>query len=145
MDLTKQFPRSPYDMMAGIVSLPRVIDKARANAEGTLGDYDVDCPHDRPVLEFLGVDFAMFSAKIKELNYDDAAIAAWAKTKLAAHTPADIATFNATRRNWAPDEHSRPYFDQLHAQVAANRPDVTTWFDLLDLDEGRPVAQHARA
>jgi hypothetical protein len=127
--------------MAGIVSLPRVIDKARADAEGTLGDYDVDCPHDRPVLEFLGTDYATFSAKIKDLKYDDAAIEAWARTKLAAHPPAEIAAFNAARRNWGPDEHSRPYFDQLRAKVAAGRSDVTTWFDLLDLDEGRPVPE----
>jgi hypothetical protein len=141
MDLTKQAPRSPYETMAGIVSLPRVIDKARANAEGTLGEYDVDCPHDRPVLEFLGVDFATFSAKIKELNYDDAAIAAWAKERLAKRSPAEIDAFNEARRNWGPDEHSRPYFDKLHEQVAHDRPDVTTWFDLLDLDEGRSVAK----
>jgi hypothetical protein len=145
MDLTKHVPRSPYDTMAGIVSLPRMIDKTRANAEGTLGEYDVDCPHDRPVLEFLGVDFATFSAKLAELKYDDAAVAAWATTKLARRTPAEIAAFNDTRRSWGPDEHSRPYFDQLHAQVAADRPDVTTWFDLLDLDEGRPVPKKISA
>jgi hypothetical protein len=139
MDLTKQAPRSPYETMAGIVSLPRVIDKARANAEGTLGEYDVDCPHDRPVLELLGVGFTAFSAKIKELKYDDAAVESWARSKLAAHSPADIAAFNDARRAWAPDAHSQPYFDKLHEQVAADRPDVTTWFALLDLDEGRTV------
>ena len=66
MDLTKDYPRSPNDMLAGIVSLPRMIDKTRADAEGTLGEYDVDCPHDKPVLAFLGVDFAAFAAKLKE-------------------------------------------------------------------------------
>jgi len=141
MDLTTAVPRSPYEMLAGIVSLPRMIDKTRANAEGTLGEYDVDCPHDKPVLAFLGIDFATFSAKLKELHYDDAAIEAWAKAKLAGKTPEDLAAFNDARRAWGPDEHSRPYFDALHAKVAAGRADVTTWFELLDLDEGR---WHAR-
>jgi hypothetical protein len=144
MDLTKQAPRSPHETMAGIVSLPRVIDKARANAEGTLGEYDVDCPHDRPVLEFLGVDFPAFSAKIRELNYDDAAIESWARSRLAGRSPADIQAFNDSRRAWAPDAHSQPYYDKLHAQVAADRPDVTTWFDLLDLDEGRTVPRKSK-
>jgi len=30
MDLTKEFPRSPNEKMLGLVSLARVIDKARA-------------------------------------------------------------------------------------------------------------------
>jgi hypothetical protein len=137
MDLTKDYPRSPNDMLAGIVSLPRMIDKTRADAEGTLGEYDVDCPHDKPVLAFLGVDFAAFAAKLKELKYDDKAVEAWAKPLVDKHSPAEIAAFNESRRAWKPDDHSQQYFDKLKAQVAPSRPDVTTWFKLLDLDEKR--------
>lgn len=137
MDLTKQFPRSPYDELAGIVSLPRMIDKTQANAEGTLGEYDVDCPHDKPVLEFLGIDFAAFAAKLKELGYDTGKVGAWAKPLVDKHSPAEISAFNESRRNWKPDDHSQPYFDQMKASVAPNRPDVTTWFKLLDVDEKR--------
>ncbi len=137
MDLTKEFPRSPNEMLAGIVSLPRMIDKTRANAEGTLGEYDVDCPHDKPVLAFLGVDFATFAAKLKELKYDTKAVEAWAKPLVSKHSPAEIAAFNDARRAWSPDSHSKAYFDKLRDQVAPNRPDVTTWFTLLDLDEKR--------
>jgi hypothetical protein len=137
MDLTKEFPRSPNDMLAGIVSLPRMIDKTQADAEGTLGEYDVDCPHDKPVLAFLGVDFATFAAKLKELKYDTKAVEAWAKPLVEGHSPAEIKAFNDSRRAWAPDDHSQGYYDNLRAQVAPNRPDVTTWFKLLDLDEKR--------
>jgi hypothetical protein len=137
MDLTKEFPRSPNEMLAGIVSLPRMIDKTQADAEGTLGEYDVDCPHDKPVLAFLGVDFATFAAKLKELKYDTKAVEAWAKPLVDTHSPAEIKAFNESRRAWKPDEHSQQYFDELKVQVAPNRPDVTTWFKLLDLDEKR--------
>jgi Domain of unknown function (DUF5069) len=137
MDLTKEFPRSPNDTLAGIVSLPRMIDKTQADAEGSLGEYDVDCPHDKPVLAFLGVDFATFAAKLKELKYDTKAVEAWAKPLVDKHSPAEIKAFNDSRRAWAPDDHSQVYFDKLKAQVAPNRPDVTTWFTLLDLDEKR--------
>ena len=140
MDLTKEYPRSPYDTMAGIVSLPRMIDKTRASAEGTLGEYDVDCPHDRPVLEFLGIDFATFAAKIEELNYNDAAIELWARELLAKRSPEEIAAFNDSRRKWTPDAHSQPYFDKLREAVAPARNDVKTWFELLDLDEKRIAA-----
>ena len=30
---------------------------------------------------------------------------------------------------------SREYFHGLHKQVAAHREDITTWFDILDLDD----------
>ena len=139
MDLTKDVPRSPNEMMAGIVSLPRMIDKTRANAEGTLGEYDVDCPHDKPVLAFLGLDFAAFSAKLKELNYENGKVEAWAKPLVDKHSPAEVSAFNQSRRDWGPDAHSQAYFDKLKAEVAPNRPDVTTWFKLLDLDEKRAV------
>jgi hypothetical protein len=137
MDLTKEFPRSPNAMLAGIVSLPRVIDKARASAEGTLGEYKIDCPHDRPVLDLLGVDFATFAAKIKELDYDDAKIEAWAASLLAKRSPQALAEFNRARRNWKPNAQTQAHFDELHAQLAPDRPDVTTWFQLLDVEEKR--------
>ena len=37
MDLTKQIPRSPFDMNYGIVMLPRTTDKAKASNAGKLG------------------------------------------------------------------------------------------------------------
>jgi hypothetical protein len=137
MDLTKNVPRSPNDMLAGIVSLPRMIDKTQADAEGTLGEYDVDCPHDKPVLAFLGVDYPAFKAKLKALNYDTAKVEAWARPLVDKHSAAEISAFNESRRDWKPDAHSQDYFDKMKADVAPNRADVTTWFKLLDLDEKR--------
>ncbi len=139
MNLTLEHPRSPNAELAGIVSLPRMIDKTRADAEGTLGEYDVDCPHDKPVLAFLGVDYATFAKKLQELGYDDAKVEAWATPLVQKHGANEIAAFNASRRAWKPDDHSQAFYDQLKQQVAPNRPDVTTWFQVLDLDEGRPA------
>lgn len=124
MDLTKEHPRSPNTLMAGIVSLARTTDKARAYNAGTLGEYDYDCPHDKPLFDFLGTNGAEFATKVKELG-TDAKIQAWVRDDLL-----DDKT---------PDAHAQGDFDQLLAQVAPDRPDVRTWFDLLDLDEGRSV------
>jgi Domain of unknown function (DUF5069) len=137
MDLTKQHPRSPNEKLAGIVSLPRLIDKAHANAEGTLGEYDIDCPHDKPLLAFLGIDFKTFAAKVKEYRYDDAHIAQWVTGLLAGKTPRDLQDFNDKRRAWGPDAHSRAYFETLRRKLAPHRTDLHTWFALLDIDEGR--------
>jgi hypothetical protein len=146
MDLTTSTPRSAKDKLAGLVSLKRTMDKARAYNEGHLGEYDYDCPHDKPLFVFLGTDGATFATKIKELDTDDA-IATWIQNEfLSKKTPADIEAFNADRVRWHPDpgSHSEEYFKNLRNKVAPGRKDIVTWFDLLDLDEGRPVAEATR-
>ena len=80
MDLTTAVPRSAKDKLAGLVSLKRVIDKAKAHNEGRLGEYDYDCPHDKPLFEFLGTNGDEFARKVEELATDDA-IAAWVQTE----------------------------------------------------------------
>lgn len=137
MDLTKNYPRSPNEKMDGLVSLARVVDKARASNEGTLGEYDYDCPHDKPVLAFLGVDGPTFSQKVAELKTDDA-IANWVRGLIANKMPQQIEAFNAERRAWAPeDAEHQAFFDQMREKIAPGRTDVKTWFALLDADEKR--------
>jgi Domain of unknown function (DUF5069) len=140
MNLTTATPRSAKDRLAGLVSLKRTIDKAKAYNEGTLGEYDYDCPHDKPLFEFLGTNGEEFARKVRELGTDEA-IAAWVQTLLAGKSAADIDKFNDARVHWHPDpgSHSQHYFDDLRDKVAPGRPEIVTWFDLLDLDEGRPV------
>lgn len=141
MDLTVEKPRSAKDKLAGLVSLKRVIDKAKARNAGHLGEYDYDCPHDRPLFEFLGTNGDEFARKVEELITDDA-IAAWVQSEfLSKKTPEQIERFNAERTRWHPEpgSHSEEYFVKLRDQVAPGRPDIVTWFDVLDLDEGRPV------
>jgi hypothetical protein len=127
--------------MAGIVSLKRAIDKAKAYNEGTLGEYDYDCPHDQPLFEFLGTNAEEFARRVKELQTDEA-IAKWVQsTFLVKRTGAEIEAFNAERMRWHPEpgSHSEEYYKNLRQQVAPDRPEIKTWFDLLDLDEKRPV------
>jgi hypothetical protein len=141
MDLTMTAPRSAKDKLAGLVSLKRTIDKAKAHNEGHLGEYDYDCPHDKPLFAFLGTNGDEFARKVKELDTDDA-IAAWLQSAfLSKKTPAQIEAFNAERMRWHPEpgSPSAEYFDGLRDKVAPGRRDIVTWFDVLDLDEGRPV------
>jgi hypothetical protein len=141
MNLTTEKPRSAKDKLAGLVSLKRVIDKAKAHNEGQLGEYDYDCPHDKPLFEFLGTNGDEFARKVEELVTDDA-IAEWVRTEfLSKKTPEEIAKFNDERMHWHPEpgSHAAHYFEDLRSKIAPDQPNVVTWFDLLDLDEGRPV------
>lgn len=127
--------------MAGLVSLKRTIDKAKAYNADQLGEYDYDCPHDKPLFAFLGTDGETFARQVKELGSDEA-IERWVRSDLlSSRTPGEVDAFNADRTHWHPEpgEHSYDYFIQLRDRVAPGRDDVVTWFDLLDLDEKRPV------
>jgi hypothetical protein len=54
-DLADEDPRPMEEELAGYAWLPRLIDKARAAAAGTLGGYVHPCPVDRRALGLLGV------------------------------------------------------------------------------------------
>src|SRR5579863_905659 len=104
MDLTTTAPRSAKDKMAGLVSLKRTIDKARAYNDDRLGEYDYDCPHDKPLFAFLGTDAQTFARDVKELGSDEA-IEARVRSQLVSNNKSqvDIDAFNAERMHWHPE------------------------------------------
>jgi len=140
MDLTKSVPRSVKDLsMGGIVMLARTTDKARASAAGTVGEYHYNCGMDQKVLAFVGVDNEEF-AKLASTN-DDGKLLAQLRQRFLKKSPAEIAAFNEDYLKLSPDKgsDSEKYFLDLRTKLAPDRTDITTWPDLLDLDEGREV------
>jgi len=142
MDLTKSFPRSVRDKLAGVVMIARTTDKAKAEAAGTVGEYHYNCPMDQAVLGLLGIDHEAFLQKVKNAK-NDGEIEAYIKDFVAKKSPAEIEKFNSDFLNYkpAPGSDGEKYFLELRGQVAPNRTDVSTWPDLLDLDEKRSVPQ----
>jgi hypothetical protein len=142
MDLTKTYPRSVHEKWLGIVQLGRALDKGKAKAHGNLGEYNYDCPMDNAVFEFLGINGEEFLNVIKNAK-SDAEIEAYAKQFVDKKTPAQIEQWNREWVSHGPEGESKAYFLNLRNQVAPDRTDVTTWADLLDLDEKRPVPRRA--
>lgn len=144
MDLTKTYPRSVREKYLGMVQVGRTIDKGKAELAGTIGEYRFDCPMDKHLFEFLGIDGQQLLDAIKK---GDPATDAYLKTAIAKKNPAEIEKFNHEWLDYgpAPGSDSEKYFLDLRKQVAPDRTDVTAWADLLDLDEKRPVPQRARA
>lgn len=70
-DLTKEYPRSPRELLAGYVLAARVLDKCRAAISGTLGEYHFDCPLDRYFFQFAGIDAESFRPFVATGAYDD--------------------------------------------------------------------------
>lgn len=60
MDLTKQFPRSMRQTLAGYTHLARMIDKCRAVLRGTPGEYIYPCPMDERLMDFAGLTAEQF-------------------------------------------------------------------------------------
>lgn len=142
MDLTKTYPRSVHEKWLGIVQLGRALDKAKAKAFGNLGEYNYDCPMDKGVFEFLGIDGDEFLNVVKNAK-NDAEIEAFAKQFIDKKSRDDIERFN---REWVTSkDDSSEYFQKLRNQLAPDRTDVTNWADLLDLDEKREVPKRETA
>lgn len=133
-DLTKFPPRSPRVRLGGYVILPRMLDKGRALLAGKHGEYHYACPMDQRFLEFTGIDPEKLK---KQLAKSDGEVLAWIE-KNAKHkrSPQEIAAWSALAEQRAPaDLESREYFNELHKAAAPKREDITTWFDLLDVDD----------
>lgn len=136
MNLTVSFPRSPRQRLAGLVHIPRMIDKARACKEGTLGEYVYPCPLDKKILGFLNIDADTFMDKAATLNEDE--MAEWIQSLCQPKSRRDIEKINEDILNAAPDnDEARKKFKEILNSIDRTRSDITTWVDLLDLEEGR--------
>ncbi|MFN2448357.1 MAG: DUF5069 domain-containing protein [Candidatus Baltobacteraceae bacterium] len=138
MDLTKNSPRSVGEKSFGIVQLARTIDKANATANGTAGEYDYDCRMDRNLFEFLGTSGSAFLDVVKnsENEWD---IEAYVQGLISKIAPRELEAFNRHTLQQIPRGESWNQFAELRTRIAPERTDVSTWPDLLDLDEGRTV------
>ncbi len=122
----------------GVVQIARTIDKGKAAAADKLGEYDYNCSMDRAVFSFLGIDHDALLDVIKNAK-TDAEIESYVKGFVAKKSPEEIDRWNREWLNHKPSGESLEYFLQLRNQVAPDRTDVTSWADLLDLDEKRTV------
>lgn len=135
-DLTQHPPRSPRARLGGYVLLPRMLDKGRAELAGRNGEYYFACPLDQHLLGFLGLDAAALRAELAT-GKGDGEILEWILANAThKHAPWEIAHWSAHREQAAPsDVESREFFNNYHKQVGEKREDITTWSDVLDLDD----------
>ncbi|MEW6158817.1 MAG: DUF5069 domain-containing protein [Verrucomicrobiota bacterium] len=135
-DLTQRPPRSARVRLGGYVILPRMLDKCRAVIAGTQGEYKYACPLDQRFLQFAGIDSDELKTQVAA-GKSDSEILEWITTHSTTKpTPPEIAAWSTLQENRVPtDLDSRQYFSQLHCQIAPQRMDIGTWFDLLDLDD----------
>jgi hypothetical protein len=137
MNLTQRPPRSPRVRLGGYVILPRVLDKCRAVLEGNNGDYNYNCPLDQRFFDFTGVDAEALKAEVAK-GLGDGALLEWIGANATIKRDDwEVSQWSASREAAAPsDNESRDFVNGLVAGAGgAEREDVATWFEVLDLDD----------
>ena len=136
VDLTKRPPRSPRVRLGGYVILPRMLDKGRAAVAGKLGEFKYACPLDQRFLTFLGVDPEALKKQLAA-GKSDGEILQWIDAKSTKKpSVGEILAWSMAQEQRGPtDVDGREYFNELHKTIAPKREDISTWFDLLDLDD----------
>ncbi len=135
-DLTQFPPRSPRVRLGGYAILPRCLDKGRATIAGKHGEYHYACPLDERFLEFVGIDAEALKKELAT-GKGDGEILEWINAN-AKHkrTDVEIGMWSMFAEKRAPsDVESREYFNGMHKAIGPKREDISTWFDMLDLDD----------
>ena len=136
MNLTEETPRGPREKIADLVHVPRMIDKARAARQNTLGEYIYPCPMDKMMLEFLNVNSDSFQEKA--CNDTEENLLNWITLQCQNRSPGDKDGINNKILKAHPDNpEKREYFNEILNEIDPSRTDITTWADLIDLEEGR--------
>ena len=136
LDLTAQPPRSPYlRSVFGVAGAARMADKARAVTCGKLGEYryGADSSQDAAILDFLGIEEDAFRQAAYE-NPNDDELSEWIAERCE-KSAADKSVFNAWRANVGRYGEMHERLKMRRAEVAPERGDVQSFFDLQDLDD----------
>jgi rhodanese-related sulfurtransferase len=133
-------PRSPFDKIAGIYHLARLIDKVRLYPAGKLPGYNyLTIGFDKMLLEFLCVDPYAFEKAVQAAQTDDEVLS-WLKNKLGPSFPTShaISDFNDRISRRRPDNADKQAkFSDTVAKYPPTCRRPETYFDLIDLEEGR--------
>lgn len=135
-DLTQRPPRSPRVRLGGYAILPRMLDKGRALIAGKQGEFKYACPLDQEFLNFAGVDPEKLRQQLAA-GKGDGEILDWINANATKkREPHEIEAWSCHQDRRAPGEvEKRGYLSGIHQELAPNRGDIVTWFDLLDLDD----------
>jgi hypothetical protein len=130
-DLRLHPPREPRAMLAGLVFLPRTIDKTRAKLQGTLGAYKVTPGISAYLFEWLGIGEDEFTEAVRRATSDDD-VAAWI---LARCDPSTFASINErlTMRGVRDEEHLRQVLPRY--PILLERPELRNWFEIFEADD----------
>ncbi len=138
-DLTKDFPRSPRETLGGYVLGARMLDKCRAVTNGTGGEYHFNCPLDKKILDFTGIDADKFQEFVAT-GASDEEVGAWIQEHSKVKDRAEVIQWNNKLRDLRLSDlpaSIQEYMEDYIAQYVPKGKVVYHWFDVYDYEEGR--------
>jgi Domain of unknown function (DUF5069) len=140
---TRIFPRSPREMMAGWIYLPRLVDKIRLHLRGQLhADYQENFLHkgfDSRWMSAAGLAPDSFVDVVRN-SPTDGQVCDWVRLNVNSQRAAERAAFNLalpqSGRDPDPAVQARLQFRKEQLGML-QRDDIQTFFDCIDADEGR--------
>ena len=139
------YPRSPKALLGGIAHLGRFIDKIKLRNAGQIQDYNyMTVGFDKYLIDFLGIDAKAFEQRVLAGGTDDELLA-WVQANGKSLAESEVSLFSHNLLKAEPkDEETRRRFQGRLQDIAAKRgeptsslPPVSTWADVIELDEGR--------
>ena len=141
----QQYPRSPKALLGGIAHLGRFIDKIRLRNAGKIQEYNyITVGFDKYLIEFLGIDAKAFEQRVLAGGTDEELLE-WVRTHGRKPSEQEIAQWSKNLLSSGPkDDAARQRFQGRLQEIATKRsvavsslPPVSTWADVIELDEGR--------
>ncbi len=134
-DLTKEAPRSPHERLGGFSILARAIDKCRAFIAGAQGEYYFDCPVDRMLFAFKGINAEEFKIFVAE-GHSDEEIVEWVKSHGNQKSDDEIAIWSdgVDGTTYNNDPEKMEWFSGECKRLGID-PSSTTLFQYLDIDD----------
>ena len=134
--------RSPHEMVGGIVHFGRMLDKIKLHAQGKLTDdyiKNLGTGFDGRCCSLLGVKYEDVIARVK-LGGEDQDVLEWCFTSGRKPSEEEVELFNSflRKRGWRDDASPR-LAQRKQEEGIADRDEVQTFFDMIDIDEGRDV------
>ena len=140
-DLSKEFPRSPRDLVAGYVIGARTLDKCRAFLNDSLGEYHFNCPLDNMFFDFAGISAEQFQ-KFVGTGATDAEVESWVSRHAKPRERIEVIKWNNSLRykriSELPDAMQEYMEDYIPQFVPAHlRHHIDYFFDIYDAEEKR--------
>jgi Domain of unknown function (DUF5069) len=139
LDLTKTPPSSPRKLLGGYVLAARALDKCRADLNGTIGEYDFDCPLDNIFFGFAGIKGADFKAFVAT-GASDEEVGAWIKANALQKEREEVVLWNNKLRYKTLDQlepRMQLFFEDYIPQNLPEGRVVNFFFDVFDIEEKR--------
>ena len=132
--------RSPYVQTSGLYYFARLLDKIRRHAAGELpADYHANLGggFDARCTSFLWIEYAALVERVKRGGTDEEVLE-WAFNQGRKPSAEEIEIWNEfmRKRGWN-DEMSERLALRKQESNCPDRTDIQTFFDYIDLDEGR--------